>query len=200
MSKTQPDTRLVIDTCETRRVSLGEDPAAYVYPVELHAPGGLITVGGFDEKDFSIVPDDISVELVNEGLSQVVDLPALTTQGVASYIRSARWGQPEVNCMTFAWQVSGVTDERLSHEADFHELESADELAPGDLLSVGTITHPMGLLFLEETHMIHWGIYLADEIALNVTGRAGILAATPLENFGAIYPGTNTYKITDYAA
>lgn len=199
MSQTQTNPRLVIDTCETRRVLLGEDdPATYIYPAQLYAAHGMTTVGAFEGSDFSDI-EDVSIVLVRRGEPHAVELPAMLTRGIASYIRTARWGEPETNCETFAWQVSGVSGERPRPEADFHELTGSDELAAGDLLSIGTITYPMGVKWVEAIDMVHWATYLADNIAINVTGRAGILAATPIENFGSIYPGTNTYKLTGYA-
>lgn len=200
MSNSSTHARLVIDTHEFYKTPVGDEDLSYVYPVYMCSSSGMTAIGGSNTTEYTHIPDDISVELVQDTQAKVIDLPTITTRGIAAYIRTARWDQPETNCETFAWQVSGITAKRLAPEADFEELTDASDLAAGDLLSVGTVTHPLGLAFLEVIDMVHWAVYLADGMALNVTGRAGILAATPIKNFAAIYTGAKAYKVTDYAS
>lgn len=194
MSKTSVAAQLVIDTRETQRKMFDGAPAAYTYPAALHTGGGIATVGGFGEQDFSGV-GDISIEFVVDGELVAVDMPSTATHGIASYLRATRWDQPDANCETFALHVAGVQeDDLLDH--DFNEVTPDTVLQPGDLLSVGSFTNWRGIEFAKLVHMVHWGIYAANGIALNVTSAGGILAGTPIEHFGVLYPNSKTYKVT----
>jgi hypothetical protein len=194
--------RLIINTTPERRLFLDEAPLAYVYPAEIQSAGRSVAFNADNEawldEDLSDVRH-IAVELQHPDHNTFVPLPNMVSRGLVRYIRTADWASSDNNCMFFAWGIHNL-DQGEMNEAEFTPLGGEVELAPGDLLSVGTITNFMGIEFAKLRKFVHWAVYLNEGIALNVMGCGGILAGTPVENFEALYPGNQTFKVTGGAA
>ncbi len=188
---------LSIDTSHERAAYFAGATGAYTFPVQLNRkrPNEIDFAKSYADQDFSSV-GSLKIEIIEGNKPKAVQMPKMILRGIAGFIQTARWGTPDCHCMSFAWAACG-TDTKGLEEMELVPVKET-ELDAGDLIAVGKIEKWLNLDFANMRTIAHWGIYLDNNIALNVVGRGGMLTGTPIDQFDVIYPRTEVYKVENY--